>query len=57
VMGYGGGAGELVPGDRPLTMEVEVQEVYKGKVTAKRLTVWGDNGMQCCLRMIEKNHE
>ena len=47
VVEYVGGAGGLISEDHPLAMEVEVQEVYKGKVTAKWLTVWGDNGMQC----------
>ncbi len=31
----------------PLSMEVEVIDVYKGKETRKKLTVWGDNGMLC----------
>jgi hypothetical protein len=31
----------------PVAMTVEVQESYKGTVKSKRLTVWGDNGMQC----------
>ena len=31
----------------PMSMEVEVVEVYKGKETRKKLTVWGDNGILC----------
>jgi hypothetical protein len=31
----------------PVAMTVEVQESYKGTVKSKRLTLWGDNGMQC----------
>ena len=31
----------------PMSMEVEVLEVYKGKETRKTLTVWGDNGILC----------
>lgn len=29
------------------SMQVEVVQVLKGDETRKRLTVWGDNGMQC----------
>ncbi|MBC7447817.1 MAG: hypothetical protein H7330_07130 [Hymenobacteraceae bacterium] len=31
----------------PLSMEVEVIDVYKGKETRKTVTVWGNNGMLC----------
>jgi hypothetical protein len=31
----------------PLSMTVEVQEVYKGKLTSRQVVVWGDNGMLC----------
>jgi hypothetical protein len=32
---------------RPLAMTVEVKEVYKGGTKLGKVTVWGDNGMQC----------
>ena len=32
---------------RPLAMIVEVQEVYKGAIKPGKISVWGDNGMQC----------
>jgi hypothetical protein len=32
---------------RPLSMTVEVQEVYKGKMKSRQVVVWGDNGMIC----------
>ncbi len=35
------------PKGRPLSMTVEVQEVYKGKITSRQVVVWGDNGMIC----------
>jgi hypothetical protein len=31
----------------PMSMEVEVVEVYKGTETRKKLVVWGDNGILC----------
>lgn len=31
----------------PMSMEVEVIETYKGVVTTKIITVWGDNGALC----------
>jgi hypothetical protein len=31
----------------PMSMEVEVIEVYKGQETRKTFTVWGDNGALC----------
>jgi hypothetical protein len=31
----------------PLAMAVEVKEVYRGATKSGKLTVWGDNGMQC----------
>ena len=31
----------------PMSMEVEIIEVYKGKETRKKVTVWGDNGILC----------
>lgn len=31
----------------PMSMEVEVIDVYKGKETRKTLKVWGDNGILC----------
>jgi hypothetical protein len=31
----------------PMSMEVEVIEVYKGIETRKRFTVWGDSGILC----------
>jgi hypothetical protein len=31
----------------PIAMTIEVQETYKGTVKSKKLTIWGDNGMQC----------
>jgi hypothetical protein len=30
---------------RPLSMTIEVQEVYKGKPKSRQVVVWGDNGM------------
>jgi hypothetical protein len=32
---------------RPLSMTVEVQEIYKGKPKSRQVVVWGDNGMMC----------
>jgi hypothetical protein len=32
---------------RPLAMILEIKEVYKGAVRSAKITVWGDNGMQC----------
>jgi hypothetical protein len=31
----------------PMSMEVEIIDIYKGKETKKRVVVWGDNGIQC----------
>ncbi|MBI3500432.1 MAG: hypothetical protein HY063_01445 [Bacteroidetes bacterium] len=31
----------------PMSMEVEVIDIYKGQETRKTVTVWGDNGMLC----------
>jgi len=31
----------------PLSMEVEIVDVYKGTEIRKTITVWGDNGMLC----------
>ncbi|WP_264520890.1 hypothetical protein [Flavobacterium sp. N1994] len=31
----------------PMSMEVEVKAIYKGKETRKKITVWGDNGILC----------
>jgi len=31
----------------PMSMEVEIIEVYKGTETRKTVTVWGDNGALC----------
>lgn len=31
----------------PMSMEVEIIEIYKGKETRKKVTVWGDNGILC----------
>ena len=31
----------------PMSMEVEVIDIYKGKETRKTITVWGDNGALC----------
>ena len=31
----------------PMSMEVEIIEVYQGQETRKTITVWGDNGRQC----------
>jgi hypothetical protein len=33
--------------DRPLSMTIEVNEVYKGKIKSRKVIAWGDNGMQC----------
>jgi len=31
----------------PMSMEVEVIDIYKGQETRKTITVWGDNGALC----------
>jgi len=31
----------------PMSMEVEIIDIYKGKETKKTVVVWGDNGIQC----------
>jgi len=31
----------------PMSMEVEIIEIYKGKETRKIIVVWGDNGILC----------
>ncbi|MBC7946731.1 MAG: hypothetical protein H7Y42_02545 [Chitinophagaceae bacterium] len=31
----------------PLSMEVEIVDIYKGSEERKRVTVWGDNGILC----------
>jgi hypothetical protein len=31
----------------PMSMEVEIIDIYKGKETRKIITVWGDNGSLC----------
>lgn len=31
----------------PMSMEVEIIEVYKGKEARKKIIVWGDNGILC----------
>jgi len=31
----------------PMSMEVEVIEIFKGKETRKTIIVWGDNGILC----------
>ena len=31
----------------PMSMEVEIIDIYKGKETKKTIVVWGDNGMEC----------
>ena len=31
----------------PMSMEVEIIEIYKGKEARKTITVWGDNGALC----------
>lgn len=31
----------------PMSMEVEIVEVYKGNESRKTITVWGDNGILC----------
>lgn len=31
----------------PMSMEVEIVEILKGKSESKRVVVWGDNGMLC----------
>jgi hypothetical protein len=33
--------------DIPLSMEVEIIDIYKGKEIRKRVIVWGDNGILC----------
>jgi hypothetical protein len=31
----------------PMSMEVEIVEIYKGKESRRTITVWGDNGILC----------
>ena len=33
--------------ETPMSMEVEIIDVYKGNETRKNITVWGDNGILC----------
>ena len=33
--------------DRPMAMQVEIQEILNGVNASKRITIWGDNGMIC----------
>lgn len=35
------------PTKTPMSMEVEIIEIYKGKESRKTVTVWGDNGILC----------
>ncbi len=35
------------PDATPLSMEVEIVEIYKGKESRKTITVWGDDGHLC----------
>lgn len=32
---------------RPISMEVEIVDIYKGNETRRTITVWGDNGRLC----------
>jgi hypothetical protein len=47
VLNYQWYPSDLKHEQNPIAMTVEVQESYKGTVKSKRLTIWGDNGMQC----------
>jgi hypothetical protein len=47
VLNYQWYPSDLKHDQHPIAMTVEVQESYKGTVKSKRLTLWGDNGMQC----------
>lgn len=38
---------EIYAKQEPMSMEVEIVEVFKGNETRKKITVWGDNGMLC----------
>jgi hypothetical protein len=38
---------EIYDAKTPMSMEVEIIEVYKGTETRKTITVWGDNGILC----------
>ena len=38
---------EIYAKQEPMSMEVEIIEVFKGSETRKKVTVWGDNGMLC----------
>jgi hypothetical protein len=33
--------------DRPRSMTIEVNEVYKGKIKSRKIIAWGDNGIIC----------
>ena len=33
--------------DTPLSMEVEIIEIYKGELISQKIEVWGDNGVLC----------
>ena len=38
---------EIYSSKTPMSMEVEIIEIYKGKESRKTVTVWGDNGILC----------
>lgn len=38
---------EIYAKQEPMSMEVEIVEVFKGAEARKKITVWGDNGMLC----------
>lgn len=47
VLAYNWPAFDLAKQGRPISMTVEVKEVFKGSVRLSQITVWGDNGIQC----------
>jgi hypothetical protein len=47
VIAYQWGKDDKQDGSIPPAMTVEVNEVYKGTMSRSKVTVWGDNGMQC----------
>lgn len=38
---------EIYDQGTPTSMEVEIIELYKGNLSEKKITIWGDNGMLC----------
>lgn len=38
---------EIYDQSTPMSMEVEIIELYKGNLSEKKITIWGDNGILC----------